>query len=58
MVSMLAFRPKVHRFKPGRGNGFLRVIKISRTPFFGGEVKPVVPCYKILWHVKITYKCK
>jgi hypothetical protein len=40
MVSMLAVRPKVPGFKPGRGEGFLRVIIVRSTPFFGEEGKP------------------
>jgi hypothetical protein len=40
MVSVLATGPKVHGFKPGRGDGLLRAIKICSTPFFGEEVKP------------------
>jgi hypothetical protein len=43
MVSVLAIRPKVRRFKPGQGDGFLRAIKISSTPSFGGEVKLEAP---------------
>jgi hypothetical protein len=54
MVSVLARRPKVPRFKPGRGDGFLRVIKIRSTPSFGGEIKPLDPCRKILRHIKKT----
>jgi hypothetical protein len=42
--SVLATGPKVRGFKPGRGDGFLRVIKIRSTTSFGGEVKPSVPC--------------
>jgi hypothetical protein len=52
MVSMLATGPKDRGFKLGRGNGFLRAIKIRSTPSFGWEVKPEVPCRKILQHVK------
>jgi hypothetical protein len=52
MVSVLAIGPKVRRFKPNQGNGFLRVIKFHSTPSFGGEVKLEAPCHKILWHVK------
>jgi hypothetical protein len=33
------------------GNGFLRGIKISSIPSFGGKVKMSAPC-KILQHVK------
>jgi hypothetical protein len=51
MVSVLAIGPKVHGFKPGRGNGFLTAIKIHSTPSFGGEVKMQAPC-KNLWYVK------
>jgi hypothetical protein len=47
MVSLLAIGPKVRAFNPGRGDGFLRAIKIS-TPSFGGEVKPETPCRNIL----------
>jgi hypothetical protein len=37
-------------------DGFLRAIKIRSTPFFGWKVKPVVPCRKILRHVKDILK--
>jgi hypothetical protein len=30
----------------------LRVIKICSTPSFGGEIKPLAPYHRILWHVK------
>jgi hypothetical protein len=40
MVSVLSIRPMVLRSKPGRGDGFLREIKIRSTPSFGGQVKP------------------
>jgi hypothetical protein len=52
VVSVLATGPKGRGFKPGRGDGFLRVIKILRTYSFGWEVKPEAPCRKILRHVK------
>jgi hypothetical protein len=55
MVSVLGTGPKVHGFKPGQGNRFLRVIKMSSTPSFGGEVKTEAPC-KILRYVKELYK--
>jgi hypothetical protein len=51
MVSMLAIGPKVRGFKPGRDDGFL-TITIRSTPFFGGQVKALAPCLKILRHVK------
>jgi hypothetical protein len=34
--------------------GFLRSIEIRSIPSFGWEVKPEVPCRKILWYVKRT----
>jgi hypothetical protein len=52
VVSVLATGPIVLGFKHGRGVGFLRAIKVRNTPFFGWEVKPEVPCRKILRHVK------
>jgi hypothetical protein len=48
MVSVLAIGLKVY--------GFLRVIKIHSAPSFGGEVKPLAPCHKILWHIKNSYE--
>jgi hypothetical protein len=52
VVSVLATGPKDRGFKPGRGDGFLRAIKIRSTPSFGWEVKPEVSCRKILRLVK------
>jgi hypothetical protein len=52
MVSVFAIGPNVREFKAGQGDGCLRAIKISRTPFFGGDVRPEAPCRKILWHVE------
>jgi hypothetical protein len=57
VVSVLATGPKYRRFKPGRGNGFLRAIKISSTPSFGGEVKPQIPYRKSLRHFKDPLRC-
>jgi hypothetical protein len=48
VVSVLATGPKGRGLKPGRGDGFVRTIKIRSTPSFGWEVKPEVPCCKIL----------
>jgi hypothetical protein len=56
VVSVLATGPEGHGFEPGQGDGFLRVIKICSTPFFGWEVKPEVPCRKILQHIKELLK--
>jgi hypothetical protein len=52
VVSVLATGPKGRGFKHGRGDGFLRAIKIRSTPSIGWEVKLEVPCHKILRHVK------
>jgi hypothetical protein len=51
MVSMFAIIAKVHRLKPGQGNGFLRAIKIGSTLSFGGEVKPLPPPTHTCMHV-------
>jgi hypothetical protein len=56
VVSVLATGPKGHGFEPGQGDGFLRMIKIRGTSSFGWEVKPEVPCRKILLHVKNLLK--
>jgi hypothetical protein len=49
---VLAVGLNVRGFKPGRGDGFLRVIKIHSTPSFGGKAKPETPCCKISWQAK------
>jgi hypothetical protein len=54
MDSMLAIGPEVRGFKPGRRDGILRAIKISDTPSFGEEVKPLTSCCKIFRKVNIT----
>jgi hypothetical protein len=51
VLSVLATGPKGRWFKPGRGDGFLRAIKIRSTSFWW-EVKPEVPSRKILRHIK------
>jgi hypothetical protein len=51
-VSVLATGPKGHGFKAGQVDEFLRAIKIHSTPSCGWEVKPGVPCRRILRHVK------
>jgi hypothetical protein len=56
VISVLATGPIGRGFEPGRGDGFLREIKIRSTPSFGWEVKPEVPCRKILRHVKNRLK--
>jgi hypothetical protein len=52
MVSVLAILPKVFGFNPSWRQQILRAIKTCSTPYFGGVVKPLAPCHKILWHVK------
>jgi hypothetical protein len=58
VVTVLATGLKGHEFKLGRGSRFLRAIKICSTPSFRWEVKPEVPCCKILRHAKdpLTYQ--
>jgi hypothetical protein len=56
VVSELAIGPKGRDFKSGRGDGFLRTIKMCSIPFFRREVKPSASCRKILPHVKIASK--
>jgi hypothetical protein len=56
MAIVLAIRPKVPGFKPGRGDEFLRAIRIRSMPFFEGEVKPEASRLNILRNVKTTCK--
>jgi hypothetical protein len=53
VVSVLVTGPKGRVLKPGRGDEFLRAIKIRSTPSFGWEVKAEDPHRKILWQVKV-----
>jgi hypothetical protein len=50
LVVGLSFRG----FKPDRGYGFLRAIRICSMISLGEEVKPSAPYRKILGHLKIT----
>jgi hypothetical protein len=52
VVSVLTTGPKGRGLKHGRGEAFLRAIKIRSTTYFGWEVKPEEPCRKILRNVK------
>jgi hypothetical protein len=52
VVSVLATGPNGRGFEPSQGDGFLKALKIRSTPSFGREVKPEVPCRKILRHEK------
>jgi hypothetical protein len=54
-VSVLDIRPEVSGFKPGRGDGILRM-KINSTPSFRRKVKPGAPCRKTFRYVKVTCK--
>jgi hypothetical protein len=54
VVSVLATGPKGRGLEAGQGDGFLRAIKIRSTPSFGWEVKPDVPCRKILRDFKVS----
>jgi hypothetical protein len=38
--------------QPAESDGFLTAIEIRSTTSFGGEVKPSVPCRKILRRIK------
>ena len=42
--SVLAFSTRVRGFKPGRSLRIFKEEKVPSTPYFGGEVKPSVPC--------------
>jgi hypothetical protein len=42
MVRVLAIGPKVRGFRPGRGDGLLRAIKIRSTSSFGGRGSNIV----------------
>jgi hypothetical protein len=57
VVSVLATGPKGRGFEPSQGE-FLRATKICSAPAFRWEVKPDVPCLKILRHAKgvLMYK--
>jgi hypothetical protein len=52
VVSVFVTGPNRRGFKPGRSDGFLMAITIRSTPPFGWEVKPEVPCRKLLRLVK------
>jgi hypothetical protein len=46
---VLAIGHMVRRFRPRRGNGFLRAIKVRSGPSFEGKIKPPVPsiCFQM-----------
>jgi hypothetical protein len=57
VVSVLATLPKGHRFEPGWGDWFLRMIRMHSTPCFRWKVKLEAPYHKILRRFKhlLTY---
>jgi hypothetical protein len=55
VISCLTLDSSSARSNPAEDDEYLRAIKIRSTTFFGGEVKPSVPCRKILRHVKDPY---
>jgi hypothetical protein len=46
--------PRFTGSNSAKDDGFLMAIKIHSMAFFRGEVKPLVPCQKILWHINPT----
>jgi hypothetical protein len=56
MLGALVIGPKECGFKPGRGDGFLKAIKIRSTLSFEWKVKPEIPRRKILRHVKCHFQ--
>jgi len=46
--SVLAFSTQVRGFKPSRSHQIFKGEKILSTPSFGGEVKPSVPCRRVV----------
>jgi hypothetical protein len=52
VVIELAIGPKVSGFKSGRGRWVSKDDKNGSTTSVGGEVKPSVPCLKVLRNVK------
>jgi hypothetical protein len=56
VVAILSLDPTFVGSNPDEDDGFLRAIKIRSTTFFGGEVKPLVPCRKVFRYVKENYE--
>jgi hypothetical protein len=48
MIIQFTHELKAEVSNPAEEDGFLMAIKIRSTFFFGGEVKPAVPCRKML----------
>jgi hypothetical protein len=51
VVVVVSWNSRFVGSNPAKDSGFLMAIKTSMTSL-GREVKPSVPCCKILWHVK------
>jgi hypothetical protein len=56
VVSVLVIEQKVRGFKPGRRRWIFKGDKVRSTPSFREEIKPSVPCRKILRHAKEPYE--
>jgi hypothetical protein len=56
VVACLQFGPRFVGSNPAENDGFLKATKIGSIIYFGGEVKPSIPCHKILCHVKEPYE--
>jgi hypothetical protein len=57
-LSCLSLDPRFAASNPAEDDAFLSEIKIRSTISFGEEVKPAVPCRKILRHVKNPYSVR
>jgi hypothetical protein len=57
-LSSLPLDPRFEGSNPNEDDVLSRAIKIRSTTSFGGEVKPMFPCRKILRHVKYPYSMK
>jgi hypothetical protein len=56
VVCVLAIGPKIRGLKPCRRLWIFKGNKNFQHSFLRREVKPSIPCCKILWHVKETSK--
>jgi hypothetical protein len=56
VVVCLPLDPCFTGSNPAEDDGLLTVINNHSMTSFRREVKPLVPCYKALWHVKEHFK--
>jgi hypothetical protein len=56
VVTCLPLHPRFAGSNPADDDEFLRELRIRSTTSYGGEVKPSVPCRKILQRVKEPYE--